>query len=86
MTFLEIMKKSLFKKYPEIMITTMCLIAGMAWNNAFTSFIEYFYPEKTRAGGWVFKFVYAFLLTVVVMLLIVLLATLTASVTGDVIV
>lgn len=44
------------------------LIAGLAWNDAVKSAIEYFYPPG--AGGIASKFIYAVLVTLVVAIFI----------------
>ncbi len=41
------------------------LVAGLAWNDAIKSLIDYIFPQETGGSLWV-KFVYAFLMTMVV--------------------
>ncbi len=40
------------------------LVAGLAWNDAIRSFIEYFFP--LGANTLIMKFIYAFVITIVV--------------------
>ena len=43
------------------------LVAGLAWNEAIKSFIEYFFPLK--ANSLLAQFIYAFLITLVLVLI-----------------
>lgn len=43
-------------------------VAGMAWNDAIRSLIEYFFPLAKGADSIILKFVYAFIITVVIVL------------------
>ncbi|OGF77776.1 hypothetical protein A3I27_02095 [Candidatus Giovannonibacteria bacterium RIFCSPLOWO2_02_FULL_43_11b] len=48
-------------------LAALGLVAGLAWNEAIKSLIEYFYPASKN--GLSAKFIYAFLITIIVVLI-----------------
>jgi len=56
-------KKEINKKTVTYIVTALGLVAGLAWNDAVKSLIEYFFPlaQNTLMA----KFVYAVLMTIV---------------------
>lgn len=48
-------------------VTALGLVAGLAWNEAIRSMIEYFFPPNKSGAVWA-KFIYAVVLTLVVVL------------------
>lgn len=58
-------------KLPLIMASSLSLIAGLAWNSFFSSFIDYYVPEKYRVSysAWI-KLAYAFILTIIIIFVI----------------
>lgn len=64
-------KANISKQLPTIMIGSLTLIAGLAWNEAFQKLINYYVPEKYRGKDNVwFKVCYAFILTVTIIIVI----------------
>lgn len=66
-------KDNMQKKLPTIIIGSLTLIAGLAWNEAFTALINQYVPEKYKNGknAW-FKILYAFILTLIIIIAITL--------------
>ncbi len=63
----EILKKEIKSKIITYMGAAFGLIAGLAWNDAITSLIDYFFPLSKNS---IFaKFIYAFIVTVIVVLI-----------------
>lgn len=58
-------------RMPTIIIGSLTLIAGLAWNDAFKALIDYYVPEKykNKTNAW-FKLFYAFILTVIIIIAI----------------
>ena len=58
-------------KLPAIIIASLTLIAGLAWNDAFTAIVNYYVPEKYRDtnSAWI-KLIYALIFTIVVIIII----------------
>ncbi|HDQ16835.1 MAG TPA: hypothetical protein ENN31_01795 [Candidatus Vogelbacteria bacterium] len=54
------------------------LVAGLAWNDAIRSSIEYFLPADGRESIWA-KFIYAFVITLVLIIVTVYLLKIFAS-------
>ena len=60
--------KSEFKKRTVgYIVAALGLVAGLAWNDAIKSTIEYIFPAE--AGSLWAKFIYAFLITVAIVFL-----------------
>ena len=59
------------QKLPAIIISSLTLIAGLAWNAAFTAIMNYYIPENVRQqySAWV-KLLYAFVFTIIVVIVI----------------
>lgn len=74
-TIIAAMPLSLIKdvksKMPTIIIGSLTLIAGLAWNDAFKAIIDYYVPVqyKNSANVW-FKTFYAFILSTIIIILI----------------
>lgn len=58
--------KEVTEKMFGYILTAFGLVAGLAWNDAIKSLIEYFFPLQ-RNGIWA-KFFYAFIFTVIVVM------------------
>lgn len=58
-------------------LAAMGFVAGLAWNEAIKSLIEYFYPASQN--GLTAKFIYAILITIVVVLISTYLVRLSAK-------
>ncbi|PIU09125.1 MAG: hypothetical protein COZ85_03105 [Candidatus Moranbacteria bacterium CG_4_8_14_3_um_filter_34_16] len=58
--------KKVTEKMFGYILTAFGLVAGLAWNDAIKSLIEYFFPLE-RNGIWA-KFFYAFIFTVIVVM------------------
>ena len=58
--------KEVTEKMFGYILTAFGLVAGLAWNDAIRSLIEYFFPLE-RNGLWA-KFFYAFIFTVIVVM------------------
>ncbi len=52
------------EKIAGYIVAAFGLVAGLAWNDAIKSFIEYFFPLK--GNGLLAKFIYAFAITLFV--------------------
>ncbi|OGF73512.1 hypothetical protein A2W48_00115 [Candidatus Giovannonibacteria bacterium RIFCSPHIGHO2_12_44_12] len=61
------LKKEVREKTFGYILAALGLVAGLAWNEAIKSVIEYFYPASQN--GLAAKFIYAILITVVVVLI-----------------
>lgn len=63
--------KDVKTKMPTIIVGSLTLIASLAWNDAFKGLIDYYVPEKYKAGtnAW-FKIVYAFFLSTIIIIII----------------
>jgi hypothetical protein len=64
-------KQNLKDKYPTIIIGSLTLVAGLAWNDGFTALIDQYVPDKYKKGNnaW-FKILYASVLTFIIVILI----------------
>ncbi len=64
-------KVDLTKTFPTIIIGALTVVAGLAWNDAIQSLINYYVPEQDRGSGnaWV-KILYALILTIGILILI----------------
>jgi hypothetical protein len=62
--------RNLSTRTPEIIIGSLSLIAGLAWNNAFIAVIDYYFPGSQSASGYLFKFLYAVIITILFIVLI----------------
>lgn len=65
-----------------IIVGSLTLVAGLAWNDAFSESIKYYYPLETKSSLRA-RFLYALVVTVVVLIiayLIVLVNTITQQV------
>ena len=64
-------KNDISKQLPSIVIGSLTLVAGLAWNNAIQASINYYVPEKYRETNVVFaKICYAFILTMIIIAII----------------
>lgn len=65
------MKNSIESKMPSIIISSLTIVAGLAWNDAIQSIINYYVPEKYRgqANVWT-KLIYVIILTIIIIILI----------------
>ncbi|OGF69148.1 hypothetical protein A3H65_01015 [Candidatus Giovannonibacteria bacterium RIFCSPLOWO2_02_FULL_45_14] len=61
------LKKEVREKTFGYILAALGLVAGLAWNEAIKSLIEYFLPASQN-GLWA-KFIYAILITVVIVLI-----------------
>ena len=61
------LRKEVREKTISYIVAAFGLVAGLAWNDAIKSFIEYLFPLQ-RNNLWV-KFIYAILITFVVVLI-----------------
>lgn len=69
--------KEVRNKIAGYMITAFSLVAGLAWNDAIKSFIEYYFPlEKNSLLA---KFIYALVFTMIVVLVSVYIARILKS-------
>lgn len=64
-------KENMAKKLPTIIIGSLSLVAGLAWNDGFSSLINQYVPEKYKGkdNAW-FKIIYAFVLTIFIVIAI----------------
>ncbi len=63
--------ESLKTRLPSIIITSLTLIAGLAWGNSFNALIDYYVDSKYRQSTNIkVKFAYAFILTIVIIIVI----------------
>lgn len=65
MSFLASVQRNLRSKTPEIIIGSLSLIAGLAWNNAFSTLINHYFPVGASSGSYLFKFLYAIVITII---------------------
>ncbi len=61
------LRRELREKTAGYIVTALGLVAGLAWNDAVSSFIQYFFPLDK--GGIRAKFVYAAFITLVIVVL-----------------
>jgi hypothetical protein len=57
------------KTLPAIIIGSLTIVAGLAWNNAFIAIINQYIPADNQTNAW-FKVVYAFVLTMIIIVVI----------------
>ena len=55
------------EKTTGYILTALGLVAGLAWNDAISSTIKYFFPADT--GGIITKFIYAIIVTIVIVVI-----------------
>lgn len=60
-------RRELREKTAGYIVTALGLVAGLAWNDAISSFIKYFFP--LGGGSLIAKLAYAILVTVIIVLL-----------------
>lgn len=63
----EGVRNDLKEKTSGYIMTALGLVAGLAWNDAISSFIKLYFPLD--AGGVLAKFIYALLITVIIVLI-----------------
>ncbi len=61
-----LLRAELREKTTGYILTALGLVAGLAWNDAITSFIKYFFPLDTN--GIIIKFIYAIIITIVIVI------------------
>jgi len=61
------LRAELREKTTGYILTALGLVAGLAWNDAITSFIKYFFPTDTN--GIMIKFIYAIVVTIAVVII-----------------
>ena len=61
------LKKEVREKTFGYILAALGLVAGLAWNEAIKSVIEYFYPASQN--GLAAKFIYAILITLAVVII-----------------
>ena len=71
------LRKEVREKTFSYILAAMGLVAGLAWNEAIKSLIEYFYPASQ--SGILAKFLYAVLITLVVVIISTYLVKLSAK-------
>ena len=59
-----VLKAELRERTAGYILTALGLVAGLAWNDAISSFIKYFFPLDTN--GVIAKFIYAVVVTVII--------------------
>ncbi len=71
MNYIDELQVSLSKRLPAIIISALTLTAGLAWNDAIQSVINYYVPEdrKQAMNIWI-KLIYVIILSIVIILLI----------------
>jgi uncharacterized membrane protein len=79
----SVMNENLRKKLPEIIITSVTLIAGMAWNDAFNTLINHYNPTEKTAGSYIYKFIYAVAMTIFMVIMVSIILTLAAYFDGS---
>lgn len=58
-------------RLPTIIITSLTVVAGLAWGNSFNALIDYYVDSKYRQSTNIkVKFAYAFILTIVIIVII----------------
>ena len=57
-------REEIHERTTGYILTALGLVAGLAWNDAVSSFIKYFFPVE--GNGIIIKFVYAIVLTIVI--------------------
>lgn len=63
----SVVKDDLREKTSGYIMTALGLVAGLAWNDAITSFIKIYFPLE--GDGVTVKFIYAILITVIIVLI-----------------
>jgi hypothetical protein len=65
------LQNNLSNRMPSIIITSLTLTAGLAWNDAIQSVINYYIPEdrKKQMNIWM-KLLYVICLTIVIIMII----------------
>lgn len=67
----EVIGSNLKKRLPTIVVGSLTLIAGIAWNNGFKALIDqYIPPEYSSSRNVKIKFFYALLLTIIIIIII----------------
>lgn len=61
------LKKEIRERVAGYLAAAFGLVAGLAWNDAIKSLIEYLFPSKPQ--GVLTKFIYAIIITLVVVLI-----------------
>ena len=61
------LRRELRERTTGYIVTALGLVAGLAWNDAISSFIKYFFPLD--ASGLIAKFIYAAFITLVIVIL-----------------
>ncbi len=64
----EVIKNEVKRKIISYIAAAFGLVAGLAWNDAIKSIIDYLFPHSS--GGLLAKIVYAFILTIIVAVLL----------------
>ena len=72
MSFLASVQRNLRSKAPEIIMGSLGLLTGLAWNNAFSTLINHYFPVGTSSGSYLFKFLYAIIMTILFVAIITL--------------
>src|SRR5271168_1928253 len=59
------------QKMPGIIIASLTLVAGLAWNSAFQSLINYYVPQQYQSSyNSLIQLAYAFTLTIIIIIVI----------------
>ena len=61
-------KTEVRKQVSGYILAALGFVAGLAWNDAIKSLIDYFFPASENGGIWI-KFLYAALITLIVVVL-----------------
>ena len=61
------LKAELRERTAGYILTALGLVAGLAWNDAISSFIKYFFPLDTN--GIIAKFIYAVVIKVIIVVI-----------------
>lgn len=61
------LRAELRQKTTGYILTALGLVAGLAWNDAISSAIKYFFPLDTN--GYIAKFIYAIIITIVIVII-----------------
>ena len=62
-----VIKQELQEKMTGYIVTALGIVAGLAWNDAISASIKYFFPLDS--GSIIAKFIYAVLITIVIVIL-----------------
>lgn len=79
MKIVSIFGENLKKKLPEIVVTSLTLIAGLAWNDAFNTLINHYNPTEKTKGSYLYKFLYAFIITLLFIIIITVVLSVTSA-------